>query len=293
MAQNRKELIKCLQINLQHSKAATDNLMQIIATENIDITLVQEPYLYQQEIKRVSRKYRTYSHGEGKRRAAIILANNNIGALLITQYSDKDNVLLEIQHENEKFYAASIYMDYNATIDNDFKRIEEILTFTKGEKLIIATDSNSRSTVWHDTTTNNRGRQMEDFLASNQLHILNEERKLTTFQSSIGESNIDLTIANNKMLANIQKWDILEEESASDHNIIIFNISSHKADGTLSEDPGQCLRIKEHQYTEFYEKFKYIISETNQIENRGRSYDCLDEDLNQKLKAPGTYKISR
>jgi len=126
---------------------------------------------------------------------------------------------------------------------------------------------------------------MEDFLASNQLHILNEERKLTTFQSRIGESNIDLIIANNKMFANIQKWDILEEESASDHNTIIFNISSHKADGTLPEDPGQCLRIKEHQYTEFYEKFKYIISETNQIENRGRSCDCLDEDLNQKLKA--------
>jgi len=121
---------------------------------------------------------------------------------------------LEIQHENEKFYAASIYMDYNATIDNDFKRIEEILTFIKGEKLIIATGSNSRSTVWHDTTTNNRGRQMEDFLASNKLHILNVERKLTTFKSSIGESNIDLTIATNKTLTNIQKWDILEEESA-------------------------------------------------------------------------------
>jgi len=176
--------------------------MKIIATENIDITLVQEPCLYQQEIKRVSSTYRKYSHREGKGKAAIILANNKIGALLITQYSDKDNVLLEIQQENEKFFAAIIYMDYNATIDNDFKRIEEIFTFTKGEKLIIATESNSRSTVWHDTTSN-RGRQMEDFLASNQQHILNEERKLTFFQSSIGESNIDLIIANNKMLANI------------------------------------------------------------------------------------------
>jgi len=169
---------------------------------------------------------------------------------------------MEIQQENEKFYAASIYMDYNATIDNDFKRIEEILTFTEGEKLIIATDRKSRYIVWHDTTTKNRGRQMEDFLASNQLHVLNEERKLTTFQNSIGEGNIDLNIANNKMLANIQKWDTLEEECASDHNII-FKISSHKAIRTVLEDPRHCLRIKEHQYTEFYEKFKHITSETN------------------------------
>ena len=73
----------------------------------------------------------------------------------------KDTVLLEIQ-ENGKFYAASIYMDYNATNDIELKRIEKILTFTKGEKLLIATDSNCRSTAWHDTTTNNRGRMMED-----------------------------------------------------------------------------------------------------------------------------------
>jgi len=74
-------------------------------------------------------------------------------------------------------------MDYNAIIDKDLKRIEEIFTYTKEEELIIATDNNSRSTFWNDTTKN-RGRQMEDFLASNQLHILNRERKLTTFQSS-------------------------------------------------------------------------------------------------------------
>jgi len=36
---------------------------------------------------------------------------------------------------------------------------------------------------------------------------------------------------------------------------------------------------------DFYEKYKHITTETNQLENRGRSYDCLDEDLNQKLKA--------
>jgi len=41
---------------------------------------------------------------------------------------------------------------------------------------------------------------MEDFVASNQLHIMNEERTLKTFQGCRGESNIDLTFANNKML---------------------------------------------------------------------------------------------
>ena len=54
-----------------------------------------------------------------------MVANNSIGALLITQHSDKDTVLFEIQ-ENEQYYAASIYMDYNATIDIELRRIEKI-----------------------------------------------------------------------------------------------------------------------------------------------------------------------
>ena len=85
--------------------------MQIIVTENIDIALVQEPYLYQGKIKVVTRKYITYSYGDGKRRAAIIIADNTIDAFLITQYSDNGTALLEIKG-NERFYSASIYMDY-------------------------------------------------------------------------------------------------------------------------------------------------------------------------------------
>jgi len=121
-------------------------------------------------------------------------------------------------------------------------------------------------------------------VASNQLHIINEEGTLKTFQSSRGESNIDLTIANNKMLANIQKWDISEEKSASGHNIIKFNITLDKAEGIVIDDTGR-LRIKEHQHMEFYENLQRIASVTFQIEDRGRSNENLDEALSRKLEA--------
>jgi hypothetical protein len=38
---------RCLQINLQHSRFATFNLMKVIEREEPDIILVQEPYEYQ------------------------------------------------------------------------------------------------------------------------------------------------------------------------------------------------------------------------------------------------------
>jgi len=78
---------------------------------------------------------------------------------------------------------------------------------------------------------------IEDFLASNPLHILNEGRTTTNFQCSRGKSNIDLTNANSQIVANIWNWDLSEDESASDHKIIKFNITLDKVVGKAPEPP--------------------------------------------------------
>jgi hypothetical protein len=73
--------------------------------------------------------------------------------------------------------------------------------------------------------TNSRGKLLDEFFASNQLHIINEDSARTTFQSSRGSSNINLTIVNDQTLAAIKGWEISEEQSCSDHNIIKFNLN--------------------------------------------------------------------
>ena len=49
---------------------------------------------------------------------------------------------------------------------------------------------------------------MEEFLMSKQLHILNEESCLTTFRSSQGTRNIDITVINNQVLDTVREWEI-------------------------------------------------------------------------------------
>ena len=87
-------------------------------------------------------------------------------------------------------------------------------------------------------TTNVRGRLLELFIASNQLQIINEENGSTKFHSSRRQSNIDITITNFKMLTAIDNWEISEEESASDHNIIKFNIKIEKDEEKITSPPG-------------------------------------------------------
>jgi hypothetical protein len=64
---------------------------------------------------------------------------------------------------------------------------------------------------------------------------MNEESELTTFQSRRGSSNIDLTIVNNQLLNALKNWEISEEESCFDHNVIKFasDLSRHNTITTV------------------------------------------------------------
>jgi hypothetical protein len=104
-------------------------------------------------------------------RAAIVISNNKIDAMLITQISNEDIVFLGITHENLTFFAASMNFDIEDQIENNFSKIDALLQFAEGGRILIATDSNSRSTTWHDIITNSQDKKLEEYLAGKQLHI--------------------------------------------------------------------------------------------------------------------------
>jgi len=85
-------------------------------------------------------------------------------------------------------------------------------------------DCNATSTSWHDTTTDKRGKYLEEYIISKQLHIMNEPSTNTTFANRIGKSNTDLTLITNYLLRRITDWKISDEESNSDHSIINYDI---------------------------------------------------------------------
>ena len=93
-------LIKFLQINLQHSRAATDNLMKTIEEEGIDIICIQEPYAINNKVIGIPKKYKVLVHGEGRNRAAIVITNKMIDTITIRQLSDEDEVLTEVVYKS-------------------------------------------------------------------------------------------------------------------------------------------------------------------------------------------------
>jgi hypothetical protein len=57
-----------------------------------------------------------------------------------------------------------------------------------------------------------KGKKLEKFVTSHHLHIINEENE-KNFQRTGGESNIDFTITNNEMLADVKTGTYLRKKA--------------------------------------------------------------------------------
>ena len=257
---NGRPSLRCIQINLQHSRAATDNLTQLVETQYIDIAFIQEPHIINNKIAGIPSRYRTYYSGQGKKRAAIVIINNQIDAVLIHQLSEEDSVVIEIIHENLKFLAASMYLDINHEIENDLKKVDKVIEYSKTQGILIAMDSNARSKTWYDHITNTRGNILEEYLLGQNLHIMNEYQESTTFESTRGSSNIDLTLTNNKLVSLLNNWNISEVESCSDHNIISYDIGQANPNYKQSDILRIRYIVKEDNYRAFTENIAREIT---------------------------------
>ena len=131
-------------------------------------------------------------------------------------------------------------------------------------------DSNSRSTIWHDSQTNSRGKTLEEYLTSRDLHIM--KRVSLPDTSHRGSSNIDLTIINNRLLKNFNDWEISEDESCSDHNLIKFRIGHKTNHETQHNYNGPRYIIKEQDYNRFDKNLKKLVATKFRLEKfRGTS----------------------
>ena len=187
---HRAVCMRCLQVNLQHKRAATNNLVQMMSTNQIDLAFVQEPYIIRKNLAGIPKSLRTSVSGEGRKRSALLVNNKEINVVLITQLSDEDCIVAEISYRSTKCYGESIYFDITEDIELTVRKTEQILNCSKGQGLLIAADSNARSKTWYDTITNQRGKVLEEFLTIYNLYIVNN-RSGPTFETIRDCSYVD------------------------------------------------------------------------------------------------------
>jgi len=175
--------------------------------------------------------------------------------------------------DNIKIVLASMYLDINQHLGDNLLKIDAIIQHARGEGIILAMENNSRSTIWHDKQTNARGRILEEFLTSNQLHTLNEDSDYTTFSSTRGSSNIDLTIVNIQLLRTVNEWEIWDQDICSDHNIIRYTIGQVRGDNSAPRPQEPTYIVQRRNINKFQSKLvrlaKARICTTHKQEDTG------------------------
>ena len=276
--------LKCMQVNLQHSRVAVSNQTQVIVQYNADIAFAQEPYTIHNNVAGFPKSFKIYKHGGGRKRAAIIINNKEVDAIAITQGSHEDAILTEIRRKGLRLFGASLYLPIDRDMERDLDTIENIHQFTKGEGLILAIDSNARNRLWFDKYTNARRRTLEDYIITRDLHILNKETGIPSFETNRGRSWIDLTLCNSKLIQDIRRWTCGEEESCADHKIIFFDIESMGAGGDTTHYLRKRYKTKTANWGTFDLHLAQSLAKNFGCRTNPNNFADCDKDLRQKVK---------
>lgn len=203
--------MKCLQINIERSKAAHDLLLSTTKQEKIDLVIISEPNII------LANKYGYIMDNENK--VAVRIVNKNLG-IIIHETADG-----YIKLQFEKFHIYGCYSSPNIPIAQFQEFIDDLMNDVKNSReAIIAGDLNAKSPLWGSPATDPRGIHIEDWAAEINLQCMNTGEP--TFVRGASKTHIDVTFATNKTAAKVKPWKVLDIEVNTYHKYIAFEITN-------------------------------------------------------------------
>lgn len=207
-------MLRILQINVNRSRTATDMAIGTARNLQVDIILISEP-------NKALTTARTEWLSDDRKDSAIIILNREIK---VSGHGNGDGYTFM---KTAGYTIFSCYSSGNRELSCLENTLEDIANHTRNANgnCIIAGDFNSKSPQWGMTRTDERGLRMEEWVAQNDLVLLNVGNK-PTFQCENYTSILDLTFVTPDLKTSINEWDVLEEDSLSDHHYIMFSVNN-------------------------------------------------------------------
>jgi len=182
-----KHKLKVVQINLARTATANEDLLIYAQKENIDLALVQEPYVRYGRLVglEVSPNRIILSPGVHQRGgtnvlhgAAIVVFNPALTVLARNDLTcDNFAVATVSVGEEEEINFISAYFKYREPTRDLIVTLRRIKREC-GNRVLIGADINAFSKNWFSKQTDARGVLVEDFIAEEQLIIANKKNRL-------------------------------------------------------------------------------------------------------------------
>lgn len=245
-------MVKCIQLNMQHSKACTWNLIRLMEEKDIDIALVQEPWVRGAAImglKTVGTVFK--KDGEDKPRACIVV-KKGINAWSLPQFSGRDlsTIMIEISTGGvkETLVIASSYMADDVQIGIPPENVTELVDYCNqnNKKLVVGADANAHHAAWGSKDDNGRGEELLMYILTADLEIANVGTK-PTFVTRLREEVLDITLTRG---VELKEWKVERDDAMSDHRAITFSIGGKLPKGNLNRNP------RKTRWAEYVDKVK-------------------------------------
>ncbi|GBO23144.1 hypothetical protein AVEN_19061-1 [Araneus ventricosus] len=271
VAGNTTPALKILQVNLHKCEPAMSQLRKTAPHHQFDIILAQEPYFNNDEIRGIPDRWRTWVSKNGK--AAIIAPTS----IKVSSLTPLDNcVAVKIQLQNKPCTLISAYSSPLEDIEPTLLEIQDLLDSIQGESYILGADLNGHHTSWGYNDTSPRGRAIEEMINLKRMILINPVGAPPTFFHTNGTvGRPDLTITSNNELAQKIDWQVLKEETFSDHAYIKIEVKVERNSLSFHR-----FKTKFGGHQKFIQKIKSIEAEfLDQLSNSSTKAE-LDELIN-------------
>ena len=220
-------LILCImdsivQWNCRGLKSNFDELSLLISEYKPVAVCLQETFLKKEDS--ISIKYHSmyntyFADGNRARGGVTVVVNNSIPHRLIPLNTTLQAVAVRISLHNT-ITLCSIYLSPSTPIDEN--KLNDLLLQLPAP-FVIAGDFNGHNVMWGCNDNNQRGAQIERFIANNSLSYMNDDKSKTYMHPATGSySSIDLTLCSPVLLPNFT-WRVTDDSRGSDHFPIIFS----------------------------------------------------------------------
>lgn len=261
------EQIRIAQLNARRSATVMSEIRKVAEDEKLDLICIQEPYARRGKILGMPVSSQVVVSGD-EPWTAVIVFNRDIATTVNKQLSDSHCICLEIKSKKAgDWILGNQYFQFSDNVNIHLQKTKKIIRkYNNTHPILILADLNAKSTLWHSTTTNREGEEVERTLQELNLEVLNEPGNPPTFVGN-AETNIDATLGNALALGRISEWKVKENVTTSDHNIILMNI--HKQEIRPEEE----IEIR---------RDKYDIRRTNwtKLKDSLRADIRIGEDVN-------------
>ena len=218
-------MLKILQINLQHCKMASVELLLTLEEGHYDVALVQEPWISSgNEVSGLKlRSFNTYFPKTVSRIRSAILVRKSLCSHILSNYSTDDLTVVAIEDVKDgAVLFASCYMAHN--IDAPPVELQKLVDEASKKKLnlVVGTDANAHHVIWGSKDINLRGESLITFILQSNLYIANRG-EVPTYKGPTSENVLDLTLFNDERVI-VDEWRVLLQPSFSDHRYISFRV---------------------------------------------------------------------